>query len=143
MAVIFLFFNDGLRNILYFLSQPKLCRVELAESNFNDLALELRPPRWGNQVQSSSILIHRDSRQSTIAYDSLALKFLYFSQLAFYLTDLIELVLKPNTRSDFYVFLVHHFVTIFLIVGSFVSKNVDTGLVVFLLHDVSDIPVCV
>ena len=63
----------------------------------------------------------------------------YFSGLAFVLTDLIWLLFVYEMQSDFYLMLLHHSITISLIVFSYLSNLDNFGAIVFFLHDITDI----
>jgi len=63
---------------------------------------------------------------------------LYVVQVAFYISEIISLFLEPR-RSDFAMYLAHHFFTIALLVLSWVFGEVRCGLVVVLLHDPPDV----
>lgn len=63
----------------------------------------------------------------------------YLIGLAFVLTDMIYLLFVYEIQSDFFLMLLHHSITISLIVFSYLS-NLDTfGAIVFFLHDITDI----
>jgi len=62
----------------------------------------------------------------------------YALYAGFYVHQLVYLFLDVKT-SDFVALLVHHIITLGLVVSSFVMKFTRVGLFVMLLHDVSDV----
>lgn len=65
---------------------------------------------------------------------------LYYAQACgFYISATAFLVLFDSRRSDFSQMILHHFVTICLIIVSYVYSYVRVGLVVIALHDFGDI----
>lgn len=63
----------------------------------------------------------------------------YMLGLAFVLTDLIWLLLVYECQSDFYIMLLHHSITISLVAFSYLTNYSQIGVIVFYLHDVTDI----
>lgn len=65
----------------------------------------------------------------------------YAYQLAFYLTEL-HAILTEDRRADFYEYLVHHSVTVILVLMSYGGFDHMIGSYILLIHDVSDIFLC-
>lgn len=65
------------------------------------------------------------------------LKLIYFLELIFYINSLIFLFFE-NKMKDFYVLIFHHLITLFLIIGSFRFNIIRYGIIVMIIHDVSD-----
>lgn len=64
----------------------------------------------------------------------------YYSQaFGFYLSALIFLVAFDPRRSDFNELLLHHGVTLGLVVGSYLYGYVRTGILIIALHDIGDV----
>mmetsp|Transcript_5642 Transcript_5642/g.8763 ORF Transcript_5642/g.8763 Transcript_5642/m.8763 type:complete len:384 (+) Transcript_5642:53-1204(+) len=65
----------------------------------------------------------------------------YLVQFTFYFLELATLVLdkRARARSDAFVYLIHHVVTVMLISFSYIYSFVNIGLLVLLFHDVGDI----
>eukprot|EP00455_Lapot_gusevi_P055649 TRINITY_DN9072_c0_g1_i2.p1 TRINITY_DN9072_c0_g1~~TRINITY_DN9072_c0_g1_i2.p1 ORF type:complete len:307 (-),score=17.62 TRINITY_DN9072_c0_g1_i2:46-966(-) len=70
---------------------------------------------------------------------SLLLWLYYFLQLGFYSQALVKVVLYERNKMDFTAYIFHHVATISLIVASRMFRRTNAGLVIFLLHDFSDI----
>lgn len=64
---------------------------------------------------------------------------LYLTGLAFVITDLIWLLFIYERQSDFYLMLLHHSITISLVLFSYLTNLSQVGIIVFYLHDASDI----
>jgi len=67
-------------------------------------------------------------------------KLYYILELGYYLQAIFSLVFWETRRKDFAVMMGHHIVTIILIVFSHWGRLLRIGTMVFLLHDVSDVP---
>lgn len=63
----------------------------------------------------------------------------YAFQLGFYLQGIVALVSFETKRKDFYELIIHHAVTIFLIVLSYCASQHRLGLNVLIVHDFSDV----
>ena len=66
------------------------------------------------------------------------LHFYYLWYLSFYSQGAVALLLFETRRKDFVELAIHHVVTIFLIVLSYISSNHRIGLNVMIVHDFSD-----
>lgn len=66
-------------------------------------------------------------------------RFYYAQACGFYISATAFLILFDSRRSDFAQMIVHHFVTLCLIITSYVYSYVRVGLVVIALHDFGDI----
>lgn len=65
--------------------------------------------------------------------------FYYLMGISFVITDLIWLLFFYDAQSDFYLMLLHHTLTISLITFSFLFNLSQVGVIVFYLHDLTDI----
>lgn len=68
----------------------------------------------------------------------------YFNQyyllgLAFVLTDLVWLIFFYEVQTDFYLMVLHHSITISLVIFSYLGNFSQIGIIVFYLHDLTDI----
>ena len=71
---------------------------------------------------------------------SFDVKAYYMIELGYYLQGIVSLLFWETRRKDFKVMMTHHIVTVTLIMTSHYSRMLRFGTMVFLLHDVSDIP---
>jgi len=69
------------------------------------------------------------------------LEFIYQFQLGFYFAELVAIFIEPK-RSDFWEYVFHHSITIFLVAFSSLSLEMRIGAYVFFIHDVPDIFLC-
>eukprot|EP01006_Ploeotia_vitrea_P007850 TRINITY_DN18331_c0_g1_i1.p1 TRINITY_DN18331_c0_g1~~TRINITY_DN18331_c0_g1_i1.p1 ORF type:complete len:349 (+),score=6.10 TRINITY_DN18331_c0_g1_i1:29-1048(+) len=65
----------------------------------------------------------------------------YLTQCGFYIEELWATVMEPH-RKDYYEYLLHHSVTICLILLSWLAAEQRIGSLVFLYHDIPDIFLC-
>jgi len=72
---------------------------------------------------------------------SALLGYYYLVQLGFYVEELCVLFYETR-RSDFLQYVFHHAVTIVMIVGSYITCFNRVGVVIFVIHDFSDILLC-
>jgi hypothetical protein len=80
-------------------------------------------------------------------YFSLIFRLIYLIQFSYYIQLLINLIfivyfiikIKDEKLDDFYEMLIHHVLTIFLVLNSYSSFNHRTGLYILFLHDFVDI----
>ena len=63
----------------------------------------------------------------------------YFLGFGFYTSALVSVVFLDKPRSDYNEYLLHHFVTLFLIFSSYRIRCHRYGLVILLLHDTGDV----
>lgn len=63
----------------------------------------------------------------------------YVQSFGYYISAMIFLVVFDPRRSDFNELFLHHFVTIGLVVGSYLFGYVRVGIIVLALHDIGDI----
>lgn len=63
----------------------------------------------------------------------------YIIGLAFVLTDLVWLLFLYEVQTDFYLMVLHHSITISLVVFSYLYNFSQIGIIVFYLHDLTDI----
>ncbi len=69
------------------------------------------------------------------------IKYFYLIQLAIWIYTCFSHIFIEARHKDYYVMLVHHVATIFLVLGSFYSGYLCTGAVIMYIHDCSDISV--
>lgn len=67
------------------------------------------------------------------------IKYIYFLECGFYLHSIYATIFMDAVRKDFYVMLLHHVVTLTLIVVSYATRYHKIGLMVLFVHDVTDI----
>lgn len=70
---------------------------------------------------------------------STAFRGYYLLMLAFYIQALVSLIFIDKPRSDYWEYLLHHLVTIFLIGCSYYTRIHRYGLIILSLHDVGDV----
>jgi len=70
---------------------------------------------------------------------STAFRGYYLLMLAFYIQALVSLIFLDKPRSDYWEYLLHHLVTIFLIGCSYYTRIHRYGLIILSLHDVGDV----
>lgn len=63
----------------------------------------------------------------------------YLLGLTFVITDLIWLLFIYDIQSDFYLMILHHSITISLVVFSYLTNLSQVGIIVFYLHDITDV----
>jgi acyl-CoA-dependent ceramide synthase len=66
----------------------------------------------------------------------------YVYQLGFYFAELYAIFVEPK-RSDFLEYLFHHLVTILLVGGSYLANHHRVGAIIFFMHDVPDVFLCI
>ena len=69
------------------------------------------------------------------------IQYYYAYSIGFYIAELIAIFVEPK-RSDFFEYLLHHVVTLYLVVFSWIGYETKVGTYVLLIHDISDIPLC-
>jgi len=75
-----------------------------------------------------------------IFYDRTALfKLYYLASLGFTVSDFFFLLFIHEKRSDFHLMILHHIFTINLVSFSYLTNNSNFGIIVFFLHDITDI----
>lgn len=67
------------------------------------------------------------------------IKWLYFVQCGFYLHSIYATLYMDMWRKDFYVMIIHHVVTMTLIIVSYATRFYKIGLLVLFVHDITDI----
>ena len=73
-------------------------------------------------------------------FDSWPLRFFFLIQFAFYFQGFLVLLMgKDKRRVDHGAFVAHHIITMTLIGGSYFLGWTRSALVIFVLHDFSDI----
>eukprot|EP01107_Rhizomastix_libera_P017493 TRINITY_DN8374_c0_g1_i2.p1 TRINITY_DN8374_c0_g1~~TRINITY_DN8374_c0_g1_i2.p1 ORF type:complete len:329 (-),score=79.53 TRINITY_DN8374_c0_g1_i2:91-1077(-) len=86
---------------------------------------------------------HGDSANAATDYLSHSVepdvKFYYMLQLGYTLSSLYDVLIAKKHRHDFFEMMLHHFVTIFLIVFSFFTGFTRIGTLVLLVHDPVDV----
>lgn len=63
----------------------------------------------------------------------------YLVSLSFVIADFIWLIFIYDIQSDFYLMFLHHSTTTSLVVFSYLSNHSQIGVIVFYLHDITDI----
>lgn len=67
------------------------------------------------------------------------IKFLYFIECGFYMHSLYATIFMDAWRKDFFVMILHHFLTMALIIASYATRYHKIGILVIFVHDVTDI----
>lgn len=67
------------------------------------------------------------------------IKFIYFIQSGFYVHSVYATLYMDEKRKDFFVMLIHHFLTITLIVVSYATRYHKSGIMILFVHDITDI----
>ena len=63
----------------------------------------------------------------------------FLASLGFHIMNIIEQLSSTVKRSDYYEMLLHHCLTVALIVGSYLINLVEIGVLVIYIHDFTDI----
>ena len=66
------------------------------------------------------------------------LKFYYMAGISYHTSDMIHLLIKP-AQSDFFEMLLHHYITIMLIVGSYMTNFWNHGIKVMIQMDTGEV----
>lgn len=72
-------------------------------------------------------------------YNCFLFNMIYLTNLGFYISAIPTTLFIDVWKHDSKILIIHHFVSIFLIVFSFLTKNMNIGVFVFALHNVNDI----
>lgn len=67
------------------------------------------------------------------------IKLIYFVECGFYLHSIYATICMDAVRKDFFVMLLHHVITLTLIVVSYATRYHKVGLMVLFVHDITDI----
>ncbi|TYZ67087.1 hypothetical protein PybrP1_009769 [[Pythium] brassicae (nom. inval.)] len=67
-------------------------------------------------------------------------KLLYITQLAIWIYTAFSCKFLEEIRKDYVIMMAHHVVTIALVTGSYMLGHLPGGIIVLVLHDLSDIP---
>jgi sphingoid base N-stearoyltransferase len=67
------------------------------------------------------------------------IKCLYFIECGFYFHSVYATIYMDTKRKDFYVMLIHHFLTMALMIVSYATKYHKIGILVIFVHDATDI----
>ena len=67
------------------------------------------------------------------------IKWLYFVECGFYLHSIYATLYMDEKRKDFLVMLIHHVLTMTLIIVSYATRYHKIGILVVFVHDVTDI----
>lgn len=67
------------------------------------------------------------------------IRFLYFIECGFYMHSLYATIYMDAWRKDFFVMILHHFLTMVLIIASYATRYHKIGILVIFVHDVTDI----
>ena len=70
-----------------------------------------------------------------------SIQFYYAYAIGFYMAELLAIFVETK-RSDFFEYLLHHVVTLYLIAFSWMGYETRIGTYVLLIHDISDIGLC-
>lgn len=70
------------------------------------------------------------------------LKLYYMIQTGYHLQSLLYMVLLSPIRNDFIEMLLHHLVTLLLIVGSYMGNYTALGALIAFTHDIGDVSGC-
>ncbi len=97
------------------------------------------PPAWEGH-HCPRACVHAPWPACSTASFPLAVKVYYAIELGFYVQALFSLVFWETRRKDFAVMMLHHVVTLALIFYSHHTTLLRIGTMVFLLHDLSDVP---
>ncbi|XP_065648656.1 ceramide synthase 6 [Hydra vulgaris] len=95
---------------------------------------------WGVMVVSESNWFWNNSTWLTdYKYHELTLlmKWYFFLEISFYLSLSVS-QFTDTKRKDFYQMLIHHFVTLFLLIGSYITSMYRFAVVIMFIHDASD-----
>mmetsp|Transcript_132321 Transcript_132321/g.197153 ORF Transcript_132321/g.197153 Transcript_132321/m.197153 type:complete len:337 (+) Transcript_132321:74-1084(+) len=92
------------------------------------------PPALGGQGDTSHCFIgwpHHEHPSWLVSY--------YSIQMSYHLQGMLYQIVKSRHRSDFAEMMLHHIVTLFLIMFSYLFNFFRIGTLVFLLHDLGDV----
>ncbi|RNA41209.1 ceramide synthase 1, partial [Brachionus plicatilis] len=103
-------------------NKPGLYRSCCWSLQSNQMALSTIAFRWLNETQ--------------VPYD---IKVIYLAEASFYIHSIYATIFMDSWRKDFVIMLVHHFVTVTLLVGSYGLRFHRFGILVLFFHDVNDL----
>jgi ceramide synthetase len=67
------------------------------------------------------------------------IKWLYFIECGFYVHSVYATIYMDTKRKDFLVMLIHHFLTMTLIIVTYATRYQKVGVMVLFVHDITDI----
>lgn len=152
LATFLLLFRITLQYSLFnyiFTRFPKKIRSKLSENLFYSMYYSaaffyyfflLRPKlEWSTNLLSNATNVAKDIVYPVPAPMIQGEHDYYAQSAAFYASALLFLVVFDSRRSDFRELVLHHVVTIGLVVMSYLYSYVRAGIVIMALHDVGDI----
>eukprot|EP01065_Artemidia_motanka_P053646 TRINITY_DN9_c1_g1_i1.p1 TRINITY_DN9_c1_g1~~TRINITY_DN9_c1_g1_i1.p1 ORF type:complete len:345 (+),score=128.70 TRINITY_DN9_c1_g1_i1:88-1122(+) len=96
---------------------------------------------WHRWYWDTSLLWENSKNGTQVQPMELEFKVFYMLQLGYHIQSIVWHAIEER-RPDFLTMVVHHVVTIALIVGSWYKCYVRIGMLVLLVHDASDVFVC-
>ncbi|KAJ0408497.1 hypothetical protein P43SY_006427 [Pythium insidiosum] len=97
----------------------------------------LRDETWWQDTKS---LWNQGSKDGVFPEQKFLTKLLYITQLAIWIYTAFSCKFFEEIRKDYVVMMTHHVVTIALITWSYAIGFLPVGVIVLLLHDISDVP---
>lgn len=94
---------------------------------------------WGTNLLKNDTIVVYDLLHPTFPTMNLVERWYYIQAGGFYLSAWMFLTMYDSRRSDFMQYVIHHVVTIAMIVLSYTYGFVRVGMVVLAVHDVGDI----
>lgn len=94
---------------------------------------------WGTNLLKNDTIVVYDLLQPTFPTMNLVERWYYIQAAGFYLSAWMFLTTYDSRRSDFMQYVIHHVVTMAMVILSYMHGFVRVGMVVLALHDVGDI----
>mmetsp|Transcript_11284 Transcript_11284/g.18432 ORF Transcript_11284/g.18432 Transcript_11284/m.18432 type:complete len:376 (+) Transcript_11284:153-1280(+) len=99
---------------------------------------EMWPPMLS---EKSRLIINSPFKEKMVEGQNATVQKVYLLQYTFYFLEFATLILdkRARARSDAFVYVIHHILTVILISMSFLHHCVNIGLLVLLFHDIGDV----
>ncbi|KAF1335482.1 Longevity-assurance protein, partial [Globisporangium splendens] len=107
------------------------------EHRDEEMLIVLKDETWW---QDTTTLWNQGSDTGVFPEQKFLTKLLYITQLAIWIYTAFSCKFLEEIRKDYFVMMSHHVVTIALVTWSYVVGFLPVGVIVLLLHDLSDVP---
>lgn len=123
--------TTSLFKVIYYTSISLFCYFMIKDSDFFPYEL---------LGEGDMVNIFKNGDPGYLFFDKPAnFNLYYLINLAFVITDLIWLLFLYESQSDFSLMILHHSITISLVTFSYLYSYSQIGVIVFFLHDLTDI----
>lgn len=123
--------TTNLYKVLYYTSISAFCYLMIRDSDFFPYEL------FG---KGDMVNIFKNGDPGYLFFDKPSnFNLYYLINLAFVITDLIWLLFFYDSQSDFSLMILHHSITISLVTFSYLYNYSQIGVIVFFLHDLTDV----